>query len=107
MFVTDSGFNTTHRHRLVDLAATTQLPAIFPTVQYVEVGGLMCYGADYVAQYRSVASFVSKILKGARPADLPVEQSTVFDLAINLKTARALGVKFPQSVLLRATKVIE
>ena len=107
IFAMDSGFHVTHRKLLFDLAAKMGLPAMFPSIQYVADGGLMCYGADYASQIRSAAGYVHRILNGTRPADLPVEQATAFDLAINLKTARALGVKFPQSVLLRATKVIE
>ena len=107
ILATDSGFHVTYRKSLFDLAAKTRLPAMLPSILYVEDGGLMCYGADYVSQVQSAAGYVHKILNGAKPADLPVEQATTFDLAINLKTAKALGIKFPQSVLLRATKVIE
>jgi putative ABC transport system substrate-binding protein len=75
--------------------------------EYVEDGGLISYGQNLAEQYRGIAVFVDKILKGARPSDLPVKQSTKFDMVINRKTARALGIKIPQSILVRADKVIE
>ena len=95
-----------NRRRVVDFAAKSRLPAMFHTRDFVDAGGLMSYGANYPYLYRRAASYVDKILKGAKPADLPVEQPTRFELVINLKTARALGLAIPQSVLFRADHVI-
>jgi putative tryptophan/tyrosine transport system substrate-binding protein len=83
------------------------LPAIYPRGDYVESGGLMSYGADQIEPYKRAASMVDKILKGTKPADLPVEQPTKFELMINLKTAKALGLTIPPLVLMRAEKVIK
>jgi putative ABC transport system substrate-binding protein len=95
------------RTRIVELAAERRLPAIYPAKEFVEAGGLMAYGADLVDSYRQAAIFVSKILKGAKPADLPVQQPTKFELVINLKTAKQIGVTIPPNVLARAEKVIK
>jgi ABC-type uncharacterized transport system substrate-binding protein len=99
-------FNT-ERTRLVDLAARHRLPAVYPWREAVDVGGLMSYGPDPADLFRRAATYVDKILKGAKPADLPVEQATKFDLVINLKTAKALGLTIPPSLLQRADQVIE
>lgn len=98
---------TEHRKDLVDLAAKRRLPAMWGERQFVEAGGLMSYAVDFFDQVRGSATYVDKILKGAKPGDLPVEQPTKYDLAINLNTARALGVTIPQSLLLRADKIVE
>ena len=96
-----------HRTRIADLAAKARLPAMYGSREHVEVGGLLAYAADYADLYRRGATYVDKILKGARPAGLPVEQPTKFELVINLKTAKALGLTIPRSVLRRADRVIE
>ena len=95
------------RARLVELAAQARLPTMFPEREFVEIGGLMSYGLSFRAQWRRAAALVDKILKGAQPADIPVEQPSRFELVINLKTAKALGLTIPQTVLLRADQVIE
>jgi len=94
------------RVRLTELAARSRLPAIYGTREFTEAGGLMAYGVNTRESFRRAATYVDKILKGAKPGDLPVEQPTKFDLVVNLKTAKALGLNIPQSVLIRA-EVIE
>ncbi len=94
------------RQRLVDFAREKRFPAVFWRREFVSAGGLLAYGPSFTELYRMVAVFVDKILKGAKPADLPVEQPTKFELAINLKTAKTLGLTIPQSVLLQADEVI-
>ena len=96
-----------HRTRLADLAVKARLPGMFPVEEYVEAGGLMAYGPSFRYAYRRAAVYVDKILKGAKPADLPVEQPTKFDLVINLKTAKALGLTIPPSLLGLADQVIQ
>jgi putative ABC transport system substrate-binding protein len=98
---------SSERRRLVDLAAKTQLPAVYPWREFVEAGGLMSYGPNVADLYRRAATYVDKILKGAKPGDLPVEQPTKFELVINLKTAKALGLTIPPSLLGRADDVIQ
>lgn len=88
-------------------AAKIRRPAIYQSKEYVEAGGLMSYGLDVCRHYRSGAGHVDKILKGAKPGELPVELPTAFEFVVNLKTAKALGLKFPPSLLTRADRVIE
>ncbi len=97
---------TAHRKRIVDLVAKHRLPGMYGTRAFVEAGGLMSYGANLPDLFRRSAAYVDKILKGTKPADLPVEQPTRFELVINLKTAKALGLTIPQSILIRAEEVI-
>jgi len=104
------GVNTpfiAHRRRLADLAISSRLPMMTPAKEYAEAGGLLSYGTDYPDQFRRAAVYVDKILKGAKPADLPVEQPTKFELVINMKTAKALGLAVPAAMLGRADLVIE
>jgi putative tryptophan/tyrosine transport system substrate-binding protein len=95
------------RRRLVDLAAKNRLPAVYAQREFVDAGGLMAYGPNLADLFRRAATYVDKILKGAKPGDLPVEQPTKFELAINLKTAKALGLTMPPSLLQRADEVIQ
>jgi putative ABC transport system substrate-binding protein len=96
-----------HRAEVIELAATSRLPATYPQSGFVEEGGLMAYGESIPDLYRRAATYVDKILKGAKPADLPVEQSSEFELFINLTTATALGLTIPQTVLVQATEIIQ
>ena len=96
-----------HSKRIVDLAIKNRLPSVWEGSEFVEAGGLMSYTSDDPANYRRVATYVDKILKGAKPADLPVEQPTKFEFIINLKTAKQIGLTIPQSLLYRADKVIK
>jgi putative ABC transport system substrate-binding protein len=101
------GLTQMHQQTIVDLVARNRLPAAYPAREFVEAGGLMAYAVSYPGLYFRFASFVDKIFKGAKPADLPVEQPTKFELVINLKTAKALGLTIPPSLLLRADEVIQ
>ena len=93
--------------RIAELAIAHRLPAMFIFKNYVQVGGLMSYGADFPLMYQRAADYVAKILKGAKPIDLPIEQAVKFELVVNLKTAKAIGVELPTSILIRADEVIE
>ena len=105
--VASPAFMFVHRKAVIDLAATHRMPAIYELQVFVEPGGLMSYGVNTSEMQRRAAVYVDKILKGAKPADLPVEQPTKFELVINLKTAKTLGLSIPQSLLLRADEVIQ
>ena len=106
MVLSDTMFDT-HRGRIVELAANTRLPAMYALRGFVDAGGLLFYGASLPDMYRRAAVYVDKVLKGAKPGDLPIEQPTKFELVINLKTAKALSLTIPQSLLLRADQVIQ
>jgi len=95
------------RVRIADLAAKHKRPAVYAEREFADAGGLMAYAPNVRANFHRAAAYVDKILKGAKPGDLPVEQPTKFELVINLKTANALGLTFPQSLLLRADEVIQ
>jgi putative tryptophan/tyrosine transport system substrate-binding protein len=96
-----------HQGTIVDLAASTRLPAVYPSREFVEVGGLIAYAVSYRDLYFRAASFIDRIFKGAKPAELPVEQPIKFELVINRKTAKTLGLTNPPPVLIRADEVIE
>jgi putative ABC transport system substrate-binding protein len=96
-----------HPARIADLAAQGRLPAIYGFREHVEAGGLMCYAANLTDMFRRAAYYVDRILKGAKPADLPVEQPMTFELVVNLKTAQALGLTFPNEILLQVTEVLQ
>jgi putative ABC transport system substrate-binding protein len=105
--VSTGALMNTNQKRIIDFASKSRLPAVYGRKEYVENGGLMYYGADLADSYRRVAYYVDRILKGAKPADLPVEQPTKFEFVINLKAATQIGLTIPQSVLYRADKVIK
>jgi putative ABC transport system substrate-binding protein len=107
LYVVESAFFFAHRTTLLKLASKARLPVIYGQRQFVDAGGLMSYGTNFGDLFRRTAGYVDKILKGAKPGDLPVEQPTKFELIINGKTAKALGLKIPNSIMVRADRVIE
>jgi putative tryptophan/tyrosine transport system substrate-binding protein len=107
LIVLRNPLTATHRVRIVDFVARNRLPAIYPDREFIDAGGLMSYGVNVPDMWGRAAVYVDKILKGAKPADLPVERPTKFEFVINLKTAKALGLTIPQSLLLRADQIID
>ena len=107
MYVLLDTLTVSRSRDIAEFASRSKLPSIYELQEFVDAGGLMSYATNFPAMYRRAATYVDKILKGAKPGDLPVEQPIRFELVINMKTARALGVTIPQPVLFRADKVIE
>jgi putative ABC transport system substrate-binding protein len=107
LIVTLNRFATAHRDLIITLATRYQLPAVYPNRFFATGGGLMSYGPDFVDQFRRAAGYVGRILKGEKPADLPVQTPTKFELTINLKTAKALGFTIPPALFARTDEVIE
>jgi putative ABC transport system substrate-binding protein len=103
----DGGLTDPNRAQITALAAKHRLPAMYNLLSFMDSGGLMAYAPDFRVMFRHAADQVDKILRGAKPADLPIEQPTKFELVVNLKTAKALGLTIPQSILLQADKVIQ
>src|SRR5262249_10845798 len=107
LIVPGSGLAVVHRNLIITLAARHRLPAVYPGRFFVTEGGLVSYGADTIEPHRRAAGYVNRILRGEKPADLPVQAATKYELVINLKTANALGLAVPQTLLARADEVIE
>jgi putative ABC transport system substrate-binding protein len=107
LFVMPDVFNDANRELIIALAARSGIPAIYPRPVFAESGGLIAYGADLTEQFRQAAGYIDRILKGTNPGDLPIQRPTKFELVINVKTAKALGLSIPQSMLLLADEVIE
>ena len=107
LITVEDPLTVSNRQRIVDFAAASRLPAVHGVREFTQAGGLIAYGANLVDLARRAATYVDKILRGAKPADLPVQQPTKFDFAINLRAAKALGLTFPPSLLARADEVIE
>ena len=106
LITTTGGLINTQQRQVLDFAAKNRLPAMYHTSEFVEAGGLMSYAPNYADLFRRAADFVDKILKGTKPADMPVEQPTKFEFMVNLKTAKQIGVTIPSGVLARADRVI-
>jgi putative ABC transport system substrate-binding protein len=107
LLVTTEPFTRRYRTQILDFASTNKIPAMYEESSWVEAGGLMSYGPDYQENFRTAAILVDKILKGAKPGDLPIEQPTTFELVLNLKTAKAIGREFPPTMLALSNRVIE
>ena len=107
LIVTPTSLSIVHREQIIALAAKHRLPAVYPFGYFVTDGGLVSYGPDPIDQYREAAGYVDRILKGEKPADLPVQAPTKYELILNMKTAKALGLDVPATVLVRADEVIE
>jgi putative tryptophan/tyrosine transport system substrate-binding protein len=107
LIVLEDGLTLDHRRQIVELAAKHRLPAMYPTSVWTQIGGLLSYGPSIIDEYHRAAYYIDKILKGAKPADLPVEQPMRFEFVINLRTAQALGLTIPHHVLLQATEVLQ
>jgi putative ABC transport system substrate-binding protein len=107
LIVLPGSFTTANRDSIISLAAGHRLPAVYPFRNFVEAGGLVSYGIDTFEVYRRSASYIDRILRGAKPADLPIQLPTKFELIVNLKTAKGLGLTIPTSLLTRADEVIE
>jgi putative ABC transport system substrate-binding protein len=107
LFIIPSRLIARNLNRVADLAAKSRLPSMFQASGFADAGGLMTYGPDFSDMFRRAATYVDKILRGAKPADLPVEQPTKFEFVVNMKTAKALGITVPQTILVQATRVIQ
>ena len=107
LVVMGDAFTTVHRKSIILAAARNKVPAVYPQSYYARDGGLLSYGVDSVDTFRRAAAYVDRILRGAKPSDLPVQFPTKFEMAVNLKTAKALGLAVPPSIMLRADEVIE
>jgi putative ABC transport system substrate-binding protein len=107
LVIVPNAFTTRHRAQIISAAAQNNIPAVYPFSYYARDGGLLTYGTDMVDNFRRAATYVDRILRGAKPGDLPVQLPTKFEMVVNLKTAKALGLTVPQSILLRADEVIE
>jgi putative ABC transport system substrate-binding protein len=106
LYAPETPVNVRYRNLIISLAAKNRIPTMYGSREFVEDGGLMSYGSNFAELFRSAATYVDKILKGAKPADLPVEQPTKFELVINLKAAKQIGLTIPPNVLVRADRVI-
>jgi ABC-type uncharacterized transport system substrate-binding protein len=107
LLVFAGGLNSSQAARIIEFAQRQRLPAMYALREHVDAGGLMAYGPNYLALHRRAAYYVDRILKGTKPADLPVEQPMTFDFVVNLKTAQALGLTFPNEILLQVTEAIQ